>query len=61
MTARTADNRALMPQVALWVDEVREVFGIDVTVTFAKEGFSVKGKQMPEGIVPVLPLVGAKK
>lgn len=50
----TADNRTTMPRVAQFVDQMREVFGEGIRVTFASEGGQMKGRKGPEGIVPVI-------
>ena len=43
-------NRERMPQVAAWVDGLREVFG-PVTVLYAQEGGVELGERQPQGVV----------
>lgn len=54
---QAADNRARMPQVAAWVDEVKAVFQ-DAKVTFAKEGKYEFGERLTGGIKMSETLVG---
>lgn len=54
---QAAENRARMPQVAAWVDEVKAVFQ-DAKVTYAKEGKYEFGERLTGGIALSETLVG---
>lgn len=54
---QAAENRARMPQIAAWVDEVKAVFP-DAKVTYAKEGKYEFGEKLTGGIKLSETLVG---
>jgi hypothetical protein len=54
MENTAANNRLLMPETAKLVDQLREVFGADVKVLYAKEGAIERGSPIGGVSVPVL-------
>jgi hypothetical protein len=48
-----ANNRLLMPETAKLVDQLREVFGADIRVIYAREGAVERGSPLVGvGVVP---------
>lgn len=47
-------NRALMPHVSEFVDKVREIFGPECKVSYAKEGGIELGKRLVDDGGPII-------
>jgi hypothetical protein len=51
---RAAQNRAMFPETARFVDEMREAFGPDVRLVWASENGREIGERGPDGVQPVI-------
>lgn len=60
MEERRQRKRAAMPQIATWIDDVRQDFP-EAQVTHARENGHEVGRKSPQGVVPcVVPYVFAE-